>query len=82
MEARGELEHRTKVKPRKAGRFLGQRASQRDARSDRDRQVVGTMRQEEVHTLPLMDSEVRASGRTQEGNEESPTPKEFGIISQ
>ena len=75
-------EHRTEVKPRKAGRPGQASAIPRRPTSSRGRTVVGTVRREDVHTLPLEDSEVRASGRAQEGNDAGPTPKESGIISQ
>jgi len=76
MEARGEPQHRTQVKPRKAG--LSGRACPTTRRpiSNRGRTVLGTEAAGSGSSLPQEISPSPLSGRAQEGNDAGPMPGE------
>lgn len=76
MEARGLPQHRTQVKPRKAG-LSGQACipAQRPI-SNRGRTVVGTVAAGSYSFLPQESSPGPFGGRVQEGNDADPMPGE------
>jgi hypothetical protein len=76
MEARGEPQHRTQVKPRKAG--LSGRACLPTQRpiSNRDRTVLGTEAAGSCSFLPQEISPGPHDGRAQEGNDAGSKPGE------
>jgi hypothetical protein len=76
MEARGEPQHRTQVKPRKAG-LSGQAClATRHPISNRGRTVVGTEAAGNCSSLPQEISPGPPCGRAQEGNDAGSMPGE------
>ena len=76
MEARGEPQHRTQVKPRKAG-LSGQAClATRRPISNRDRTVVGTEAAGSCSSLPQEISLGPLDGRAQGGNDAGSMPGE------
>ena len=76
MEARGLPQHRTQVKPRKAG-LSGQAClATRRPISNRGRTVLGTEAAGSCPSLPQEISSGPPCGRAQEGNDAGPTPGE------
>jgi hypothetical protein len=76
MEARGKMQHRTKVNPRKAG-LMGKRASNRDAQYPiASGRYWGREWQEGIHSYPGRSLWVRETGRARGGNDECLRPGE------
>ena len=76
MEARGLPQHRTQVKPRKAGLFGQARRPARRPISNRGRTVVGTEAAGSCSSLPQEISPGPLCGRAQGGNDAGSKPGE------